>query len=84
MPRAGRWLEEAGGSRGDGSNDVQDLSTMGHVVMVGSPYHTMLQEYFGDSALGHQGYSPGIYYTHTEGARCLGFRNLQMTASHLK
>ena len=39
MPRAGRWLEEAGGSRGDGSNDVQDLSTMGHVVVVGSPYH---------------------------------------------
>ena len=33
MPRAGRWLEEAGGSRGNGSNDVQDLSTMGHVVV---------------------------------------------------
>ena len=40
MPRAGRWLEEAGSSRGNGSNDVQDLSTMGHVVVVGSPYHT--------------------------------------------
>ena len=39
MPRAGRWLEEAGGSRGDLSNNVQDLSTMGHVVVVGSPYH---------------------------------------------
>ena len=39
MPRAGRWLEDAGGSRGNGSNDVQDLSTMGHVVVVGSPYH---------------------------------------------
>ena len=33
MPRAGRWLEEAGGSRSDGSNNVQDLSTMGHVVV---------------------------------------------------
>ena len=33
MPRAGRWLEEAGGSRGNGSNDVQDLSMMGHVVV---------------------------------------------------
>ena len=33
MPRAGRWLEEAGGSRSNGSNDVQDLSTMGHVVV---------------------------------------------------
>ena len=33
MPRAGRWLEEAGGSRSDVSNDVQDLSTMGHVVV---------------------------------------------------
>ena len=41
MPRAGRWLEEAGSSPGDGSNDVQDLSTMGHVVVVGSPYHTI-------------------------------------------
>ena len=41
MPRAGRWLEEAGGSRSDVSNDVQDLSTMGHVVVVGSPYHTV-------------------------------------------
>ena len=39
MPRAGRWLEEAGSSHGNGSNDVQDLSTMGHVVVVGSPYH---------------------------------------------
>ena len=33
MPRAGHWLEEAGGSRSDGSNNVQDLSTMGHVVV---------------------------------------------------
>ena len=39
MPRAGHWLEEAGRSRSDGSNNVQDLSMMGHVVMVGSPYH---------------------------------------------
>ena len=33
MPRAGHWLEETGGSRSDGSNDIQDLSMMGHVVM---------------------------------------------------
>ena len=33
MPRAGRWLEEAGGSHSDGSNNVQDLSTMGHMVV---------------------------------------------------
>ena len=39
MPRAGRWLEEAGGSHSDVSNNVQDLSMMGHVVVVGSPYH---------------------------------------------
>ena len=42
MPRAGRWLWEARRSgRSDGSNDVQDLSMMGHVVVVGSPYHTV-------------------------------------------
>ena len=39
MPRAGRWLWEARRSGSDGSNDVQDLSTVGHVVVVGSPYH---------------------------------------------
>ena len=42
VPQAGRWLEEAGRSGSDGSNDVQDLSTVGHVVVVGSPYHTGL------------------------------------------
>jgi hypothetical protein len=44
----------------------------------------MLQEYFGDSVLGHQGYFPGIYFAHSEGERCLGFRNPQMTGFHLK
>jgi len=39
VPRAGRWLWEARRSGSDGSNDVQDLSTVGHVVVVGSPYH---------------------------------------------
>jgi len=38
VPRAGR-LWEARRSGSDGSNDVQDLSTVGHVVVVGSPYH---------------------------------------------
>ena len=43
MPRAGRWLWEARRSGSDGSNDVQDLSTVGHVVVVGSPYHNVFE-----------------------------------------
>ena len=40
VPRAGRWLEEAGGSRSDGLSTVSTV--LGHVVVVGSPYHVLV------------------------------------------
>jgi len=39
VPRAGRWLEEAGGNADDGLTTYRMCLRIGHMVMVGSPYH---------------------------------------------
>jgi len=40
VPQAGRWLEEAGGNADDGLMTYGMCLRIGHVVVVGSPYHT--------------------------------------------
>ena len=44
VPRAGRWLEEAGRNADDGLMTYRMCLRIGHMVVVGSPYHIDKEE----------------------------------------